>query len=189
MFRPPLAPGLRRRACQLHSPHPQVGAARLQTQRCRRTFSAGNRARVPQPAQSPGPSQSRRRRLPPPRPRRPHLKEESQNNNCHPERSHDERSEVMAQSKDPYRSQNATSTNGKSLDGPISRVPQFSRVFWGAWELASTLRVPKLGMGIATMVGLAACVVVTRKQIAYWKTSETLFQQMITADRKSTRPE
>ena len=63
----------------------------------------------------------------------------------------------------------------------IPLIGIFIAVVWGAWELASTLRVPKLGMGIATMVGLAACVVVTRKQIAYWKTSETLFQQMITA--------
>ena len=37
------------------------------------------------------------------------------------------------------------------------------------------------GLQILTTVVLAACMVVTRKQIGWWKSSETLFQRMITA--------
>ncbi len=35
------------------------------------------------------------------------------------------------------------------------------------------------GLGIAVVVLLAACMMVTRKQIAWWESSETLFQRMI----------
>ena len=77
MRRPPLAPR-RRRHRKLHRPHPQTSRPRLQAQRCRRTFPAGDRPRIPQSTQSPGPGQIRSRRLPPPRPRRPVLKKSAE---------------------------------------------------------------------------------------------------------------
>jgi len=57
----------------------------------------------------------------------------------------------------------------------------FIAVTWGVWELAATCRVLKVGLGIVAAVVLAACMVVTRKQIGWWKDSETLFQRMIEA--------
>jgi tetratricopeptide (TPR) repeat protein len=63
----------------------------------------------------------------------------------------------------------------------IPLIGIFIAVAWGIGELTGRWRVPKVGLGIATAVVLAACVVVTRKQIAWWKSSETLFQRMITA--------
>jgi len=63
----------------------------------------------------------------------------------------------------------------------IPLIGIFVAVAWGVWDLAGTWRVPKAGLGIATAVVLAGCMALTRKQIAWWKNSETLFQRMITA--------
>jgi tetratricopeptide (TPR) repeat protein len=62
----------------------------------------------------------------------------------------------------------------------IPLIGIFIAIAWGACELANAWRVPKIGLGIVIAVVLAACMVVTRKQIVYWKTSETLFARMIT---------
>ena len=63
----------------------------------------------------------------------------------------------------------------------IPLIGIFIAVAWGVCELAATWRVPKVGLGIATTVVLAACMVLTRGQLGWWKNSETLFQRMITA--------
>ena len=63
----------------------------------------------------------------------------------------------------------------------IPLIGIFIAVAWGVCELAGTWRVPKVGLGIAAAAVLATCMVVARKQIAWWKSSETLFQRMITA--------
>jgi tetratricopeptide (TPR) repeat protein len=63
----------------------------------------------------------------------------------------------------------------------IPLIGIFIAVAWGACELASAWRVPKVGLGIVIAVVLAACMVVTRRQLAWWRSSETLFQRMITA--------
>ena len=68
----------------------------------------------------------------------------------------------------------------------IPLIGIFIVLAWGGWELASRWRVPRVGLGIATAVVLAACMVVTRKQIAWWQDSETLFQRMITAVKAIT---
>jgi tetratricopeptide (TPR) repeat protein len=62
----------------------------------------------------------------------------------------------------------------------IPLIGIFIAVAWGAWELASAWRLPRVGLGIATAVVLAACMVLARQQIAWWRDSETLFQRMIT---------
>jgi tetratricopeptide (TPR) repeat protein len=63
----------------------------------------------------------------------------------------------------------------------IPLIGIFIGVAWGLGELANEWRVPKIGLGIATAVVLAACMVLTRQQIGWWNNSETLFQRMITA--------
>jgi tetratricopeptide (TPR) repeat protein len=63
----------------------------------------------------------------------------------------------------------------------IPLIGIFIALAWGVCDLAGSWRVPKVGLGIATALVLAACMVSTRKQIAWWKNSETLFQRMITA--------
>jgi tetratricopeptide (TPR) repeat protein len=63
----------------------------------------------------------------------------------------------------------------------IPLIGIFIAIAWGAWELASGWRVARVGLGIATAVVLAACLMATRNQLAWWKDSETLFQRMITA--------
>ncbi len=52
---------------------------------------------------------------------------------------------------------------------------------WGGWELAGMWRLPKIAVGLATALILAACMVLTRAQLAYWKDGETLLQRMVTA--------
>ena len=63
----------------------------------------------------------------------------------------------------------------------IPLIGIFIALVWGGWELAEGWRLPRMGLGIGTAVVLAACMVVTRKQIGWWQDSETLFRRMITA--------
>ena len=63
----------------------------------------------------------------------------------------------------------------------IPLIGIFIVLAWGGWELVERWRLPRVGLGIATAVVLAACMVATRKQIGWWKDSETLFQRMIAA--------
>ena len=63
----------------------------------------------------------------------------------------------------------------------IPLIGIFIMMTWGGWELASRWRVPAIGLGIAMALVLAACMVLTRKQVACWHDSETLFRRMITA--------
>jgi tetratricopeptide (TPR) repeat protein len=50
---------------------------------------------------------------------------------------------------------------------------------WGGAELAEKFRLPKYIPAVATGVALLACVVLTARQITWWKDSETLFQRMV----------
>jgi protein O-mannosyl-transferase len=61
----------------------------------------------------------------------------------------------------------------------IPLIGIFIGLAWGGWELASRWRVPPLTLAILTALVLAACMVVTRKQLAWWADSEALFQRMI----------
>jgi tetratricopeptide (TPR) repeat protein len=63
----------------------------------------------------------------------------------------------------------------------IPLIGIFIAFTWGGWELANRWRVPSVGLGLAAVLALAACMVVTWKQIGWWRDSETLFQRMITA--------
>jgi tetratricopeptide (TPR) repeat protein len=63
----------------------------------------------------------------------------------------------------------------------IPLIGIFITVAWGLGELAGTWRVPKVVLCLATALVLAACMILTREQLAWWKNSETLFQRMITA--------
>jgi tetratricopeptide (TPR) repeat protein len=76
----------------------------------------------------------------------------------------------------------------------IPLIGIFIAITWGAWELASlgrrqergadcqsALPTSRLrGLQIVSAVLLVACMVLTRKQISWWKDSETLFRRMIT---------
>ncbi len=63
----------------------------------------------------------------------------------------------------------------------IPLIGIFIALAWGGWELACTWRQRRVGLQIATALVLAACMVLTRKQVSWWKDSETLFQRMITS--------
>ncbi len=83
---------------------------------------------------------------------------------------------------------------GRSADfqSAVSRIsnPQSVGATRGAGRLEtcdtadwkSALRGPRLRtVQLATALVLAACMILTRKQVAWWKDSETLFRRMITA--------
>ena len=61
----------------------------------------------------------------------------------------------------------------------IPLIGIFIAVAWGGWELAGAWRVPKVGLGVAAGVVLAACIGLAREQVGWWRNSETLFQRMI----------
>jgi protein O-mannosyl-transferase len=63
----------------------------------------------------------------------------------------------------------------------IPLIGIFIILAWGGWELADRCRMPRAGLGITTAAVLASCMILTRKQLAYWQDSETLFGRMITA--------
>ncbi len=61
----------------------------------------------------------------------------------------------------------------------IPLIGIFIALAWGGCELANRWRVPLAGQGTATVLVLAACALLARKQLGWWATSETLFGRMI----------
>lgn len=61
----------------------------------------------------------------------------------------------------------------------IPLIGVFIGLAWGGWELANRWRVPLAGQGIATVAALTVCALLTRQQLAWWASSETLFGRMI----------
>ena len=51
---------------------------------------------------------------------------------------------------------------------------------WGGAELAEKFRLPRTIPALAASTALLVCLVLTARQITWWKDSETLFQRMIT---------
>jgi tetratricopeptide (TPR) repeat protein len=54
-------------------------------------------------------------------------------------------------------------------------------VAWGAEEMTRRWRQRTFGLTVVSVIILATCIVVTRQNLAYWKTSETLFRHAIAA--------
>jgi len=50
---------------------------------------------------------------------------------------------------------------------------------WGACEFARSRRLPEIALGGAALASVAACMVLTARQVGYWKNSETLFKRMV----------
>ena len=63
----------------------------------------------------------------------------------------------------------------------IPLIGMFIVLAWGGCELVNQWQVPAFGLGIAMGLVLAACMFLTRKQVACWRDSETLFRRMIAA--------
>ncbi len=61
----------------------------------------------------------------------------------------------------------------------IPLIGVFIVLAWGGWDLARQWRAPTTGLAIAAATVLVACVVLTRQQLVWWASSETLFQRMI----------
>jgi tetratricopeptide (TPR) repeat protein len=61
----------------------------------------------------------------------------------------------------------------------IPLVGLFIILAWGGAELAARFRAPKFLPGLAAALSLAACLLVTARQIPVWSDSETLFKKMI----------
>jgi tetratricopeptide (TPR) repeat protein len=61
----------------------------------------------------------------------------------------------------------------------IPLVGLFIMVVWGAAELAVKYNVPKPLPAIVAGLALGACFLLTARQIAWWRNSETLFKRMI----------
>jgi tetratricopeptide (TPR) repeat protein len=56
---------------------------------------------------------------------------------------------------------------------------------WGGCELARFWRLPDFVPGTVATVVLTACMILTERQVAYWRDSETLFQRMIAVTRNN----
>jgi len=56
---------------------------------------------------------------------------------------------------------------------------------WGGADLAARFRPPKFLPGLAAVLALAACLLLTARQIPCWKDSETLFKKMIDVSNKN----
>jgi len=61
----------------------------------------------------------------------------------------------------------------------------FIIVTWGACELAHVWRLPEFAPAAAAIVVLTACMVLTARQVLFWRDSETLFKRMIAANRNN----
>ena len=62
----------------------------------------------------------------------------------------------------------------------VPLIGLFVMVAWGGAELAAAGKSPRIAAGAAAAL-LAACALVTRRQITYWHDSESLFKRMIDA--------
>lgn len=63
----------------------------------------------------------------------------------------------------------------------VPLIGLFIILVWGACELALRWQLPRLVPGGLAVAALAACMVLTARQVTYWKDSEALFQRMIAA--------
>ncbi len=61
----------------------------------------------------------------------------------------------------------------------IPLIGIFIMVAWGTWDLAVHWRLPRPALGAVTALALIACAMLTRKQLTYWSTGETLLRRMI----------
>jgi Tfp pilus assembly protein PilF len=64
----------------------------------------------------------------------------------------------------------------------VPLIGVFIALVWGAAELAERRRVPLAWRGAAAVVVLAACMIATWRQVAYWRDSTTLFQHALAVD-------
>jgi len=67
----------------------------------------------------------------------------------------------------------------------IPMVGLFIILAWGGAELAARFRLPNFVPGLAAALSLAACLLVTARQIPCWKNSVTLFNKMISVSDKN----
>ena len=65
----------------------------------------------------------------------------------------------------------------------VPLVGLFIILSWGAGELARFWRLPAFAPGVAATLVLTACLVLSARQVGYWKDSETLFKRMIAATK------
>jgi protein O-mannosyl-transferase len=61
----------------------------------------------------------------------------------------------------------------------IPLIGIFIILAWGGWELVSAWRMPVAVPATAAGLAVAACMVLTRAQLPYWRNSEELFKRMI----------
>jgi tetratricopeptide (TPR) repeat protein len=61
----------------------------------------------------------------------------------------------------------------------VPLVGLFLILIWGAADLAVILRAPRFLAGVAAALALTMCLLLTARQITWWKDSETLFKRMI----------
>ena len=67
----------------------------------------------------------------------------------------------------------------------VPLVGLFIILSWGACELARFWRLPDFAPGAAATLVLSACLVLSARQVACWKDSETLFKRMIAATKNN----
>jgi hypothetical protein len=64
----------------------------------------------------------------------------------------------------------------------IPSIGLFILVSWGVYDFTRTRRFHQMGLGVAALAVLAACVLLTEKQLRFWKNSGTLFRHALVVD-------
>ncbi len=64
----------------------------------------------------------------------------------------------------------------------IPSIGLFIMVCWGLYDIARRWRYHQVGLSIAAMSALAACALLTEKQLGYWKDSPTLYRRVMAID-------
>ena len=69
----------------------------------------------------------------------------------------------------------------------VPSIGLFILIVFGAADLAARFQIGKTWLAIAVGLALAGCLVVTRQQVGYWRSSETLFRHAIAVTQRQLR--
>ena len=70
----------------------------------------------------------------------------------------------------------------------VPLIGVFVLLAWGTYDLTKGRRRQVLALSVTGIAGIALCAVLTRRQIAYWSSGESLFRHTIQVTRNNYWP-